>query len=87
MHKLFGMYEKEISVERVAEVRDVYVFCCFTGDAYETVYHLEPANNFKGLDGKIWNTKNRQKTGVEKTVPLLPIALAIIEKYKIILIA
>ncbi|SCW38400.1 site-specific integrase [Mucilaginibacter sp. NFR10] len=82
MHELVGMYEKEILIERLAEVRDVYVFCCFTGYAYETVYNLEPANIFKGLDGKLWITKDRQKTGVEETVPLLPIALAIIEKYK-----
>jgi site-specific recombinase XerD len=82
MHELVGMYEKVIVVERLAEVRDVYVFCCFTGYAYETVYNLEPANIFKGLDGKLWITKDRQKTGVEETVPLLPIALAIIEKYK-----
>lgn len=82
MHELVEMYEKEISVQRLEEVRDVYVFCCFTGYAYETVYKLEPSNIFKGLDGKLWITKDRQKTGVEETVPLMPIALAIIEKYK-----
>ncbi|MEB0262672.1 site-specific integrase [Mucilaginibacter sp. 10I4] len=82
MHELVGMYEKEIVVERLSEVRDVYVFCCFTGYAYETVYNLESANIFKGLDGKLWITKDRKKTGVEETVPLLPITLAIIEKYK-----
>jgi site-specific recombinase XerD len=82
MHELVGMYEKEIAIERLAEVRDVYVFCCFTGYAYETVYNLEPANIFKGLDGKLWITKDRKKTGVEETVPLLPIALEIIGKYK-----
>lgn len=57
-------------------------FAVFTGYAYETVYKLEPGNVFKGLDGKPWITKDRQKTGVEETVPLLPIPLAIIEKYK-----
>ncbi|WP_291122388.1 site-specific integrase, partial [Flavobacterium sp. UBA6046] len=82
MHELVGMFKKEIAVERLSEVRDVYVFCCFTGYAYETVYNLEPANVFQGLDGKPWITKDRQKTGVEETVPLLPIALSIIEKYK-----
>ncbi|MCC8427216.1 site-specific integrase [Mucilaginibacter sp. UR6-11] len=82
MHELINMYEKPISLVRLEEVRDVYVFCCFTGYAYETVYNLEPSNVFKGLDGKLWITKDRQKTGAEETVPLLPIALAIIEKYK-----
>jgi hypothetical protein len=77
------MYNKPIQIKRLEEVRDVYVFCCFTGYAYETVYKLEPGNIFKGLDGKPWIIKDRQKTGVEETVPLLPIPLAIIEKYKI----
>ena len=74
------MYEKEITVERLSEIRDVNVFCCFNGYTYETVYNLQPANIFKGLDGKLWITEDQQKTGVEETVPLLPIALAIIEK-------
>ncbi len=82
MHELIDMYKKQIDIARLEEVRDVYVFCCFTGYAYETVYNLEPANIFKGLDGKLWITKDRQKTGVEETVPLLPVALEIIEKYK-----
>jgi site-specific recombinase XerD len=81
-HEILEMYNKELPVKRLAEVRDVYVFCCFTGYAYETVYNLEPENIFKGLDGKLWITKDRQKTGVEETVPLLPIALEIIDKYK-----
>ncbi len=82
LHEIMDMYNKVLPIKRLREVRDVYVFCCFTGYAYETVYKLEPANIFKGLDGKPWITKDRQKTGVEETVPLLPIALAIIEKYK-----
>jgi site-specific recombinase XerD len=81
-HEILEMYNKPIQIKRLEEVRDVYVFCCFTGYAYETVYKLEPGNIFKGLDGKPWITKDRQKTGVEETVPLLPIPLAIIEKYK-----
>lgn len=81
-HELMAMYHKEISIKRLEKVRDVYVFCCFTGYAYETVHKLEPENIFKGIDGKLWITKDRQKTGVEETVPLLPIPLAIIRKYK-----
>ncbi|SDS16479.1 Site-specific recombinase XerD [Mucilaginibacter mallensis] len=81
-HEILAMYNKELPVKRLAEVRDVYIFCCFTGYAYETVYNLEPENIFKGLDGKPWITRDRQKTGVEETVPLLPVALEIIEKYK-----
>jgi len=82
MDELIKMYDKHISSRRIAEVRDVYVFCCFTGYAFETVYALEPENVFVGVDGGLWITKNRAKSGTEETVPLLPIALEIIERYK-----
>jgi len=82
MHELVKIYKKKIEIDRLAEIRDVYVFCCFTGYAYETCYHLEPGNMFEGLDGKTWITKDRQKTGSEECVPLLPIAMEIIKKYR-----
>jgi len=82
MDELIKMYDKHIASRRIAEVRDVYVFCCFTGYAFETVYALEPENIFTGVDGGLWITKNRAKSGTEETVPLLPIALEIIERYK-----
>jgi len=80
--EIIKMYKKKFSVKRLEKVRDVFVFCCFTGYAYETVYNLEPDSIFTGLDGKLWITKNRKKTGVEETLPLMPIALEIINKYK-----
>ena len=82
MDELIKIYDKDISCKRIAEVRDVYVFCCLTGYAFETVYALEPDNIFTGVDGGLWITKNRAKSGTEETVPLLPIALEVIERYK-----
>jgi len=73
MHELVGMYEKEISVERLAEMRDVYVFCCFTGYAYETVYNLEPADNFKGLDGNYGTPKISKKLALKKQYHYYPL--------------
>lgn len=82
MDELIKVYDKHITSRRIAEVRDVYVFCCFTGYAFETVYGLQPDNVFTGVDGSLWIGKNRAKTGTEEKVPLLPIALEIIERYK-----
>lgn len=82
LDEILKIYNKKITCQRIAEVRDVYVFCCFTGYAFETVYALEPENIFVGVDGGLWVTKNRAKSGTEETVPLLPIALEIIDKYK-----
>jgi site-specific recombinase XerD len=81
-HELMKMYQKKIAFKRLDEVRDAYLFQCFTGYAYETAYNLAPENVFTGLDGKLWVTKNRAKTGSEECVPLMPIPLAIIQKYK-----
>lgn len=82
MHEIIKIYKKKIDIDRLAEIRDVYIFCCFTGYAYETCYNLEPGNIFIGLDGKTWITKDRQKTGSEECVPLMPIPLEIIKRYK-----
>jgi integrase len=76
------MYNKEIKIERLAEVRDVYIFCCFTGYAFETVYKLNQDDMYTGLDGRTWISRDRSKTDNEEAVPLLPIPLAILKKYK-----
>lgn len=73
---------KDISIQRLAEVRDVFVFCCYTGFAYSDIYQFEYNAISKGIDGEYWLSTNRQKTGVKESVPLLPIAMDIITKYR-----
>jgi site-specific recombinase XerD len=68
--------------KRLSEVRDVYVFSCYTGFAYIDAANLTPDNIVIGMDGNKWAKTNRQKTGMPELVPLLPPALEIIEKYK-----
>jgi integrase len=72
---------KEISNYRIGVVRDLFVFCCYTGLAYADVTALKKVNITTELDGTVWLKINRKKTGVKSHVPLLPKALAIIEKY------
>ena len=67
---------------RLAEVRDVFVFCCFTGFAYQEVYNLRPRDLIIGIDGKNWMNTNRNKTKNPEFLPLLPIAEDIILKYR-----
>jgi site-specific recombinase XerD len=73
---------KDIHIERLAEVRDVFIFCCYTGFAYSDAYKFERDALTKGIDGEYWLSTNRQKTGTRESVPLLPIALDIIHKYR-----
>jgi len=63
-------------------VRDLYVFSSFTGFSYIDLYKLSPTDIHVGHDGHQWITRDREKTDVEEAVPLLPIPLALIEKYK-----
>jgi len=69
-------------VERLAVVRDVFVFQCYTGLAYIDVYNLKNSDIKVGDDDELWIISERQKTGSSFNVPLLPQALRIIERYK-----
>ena len=73
---------KKIDIPRLEEVRDVFIFCCYTGFAYSDIYKFDYDAVTKGIDGNAWLTTQRQKTGTKESVPLLPIALDIINKYR-----
>ena len=69
-------------VERLNVIRDIFVFCIYTGLAYAEVESLTPDNITKGMDGELWLNIHRKKTKKDYQVPLLPRALEILEKYK-----
>lgn len=73
---------KDLKVPRLIKIRDIFIFCCYTGFAYSDVRSFERNSVMVGLDGEYWLSTQRQKTGIKESVPLLPQALAIIEKYK-----
>jgi site-specific recombinase XerD len=73
---------KDFKIERVAMVRDIFVFSCFTGLAYIDVKQLTKNHISLGIDGDKWIFKNRQKTDSASKIPLLPMAQEIIDKYE-----
>ncbi|MBO9200238.1 MULTISPECIES: site-specific integrase [Niastella] len=82
MEEVTAIYAKEIEMDRLGEVRDVFIFSCYTGFAYQDVFSLTPDDIITGIDGEKWIVKNRAKTSTPERVPLLPIALDILDKYK-----
>ncbi|MGK7392845.1 MAG: site-specific integrase [Candidatus Cyclobacteriaceae bacterium M2_1C_046] len=80
--ELSEIYKKEIEVERLEHVRDIFLFCCYTGLAYADVKKLTPDHISKGLDGEYWIFVDRTKTGSSSNVPLLPVAHEIMKKYE-----
>lgn len=73
---------KEITIARLSEVRDCYLFVVYTGYSYKQLFELEPSNVQIGIDGRKWVIKDRSKSNSRENVPLLPQALEIIERYK-----
>ena len=66
---------------RLERVRDLFVFCCYTGLAYQEMTSLTTNNIEIGFDGYEWIEMYRQKTGGKISVPLLPKSKAILTKY------
>lgn len=76
------LYKREFSIVRLEEVRDCYLFSCYTGYAYSDAEALGPEDVNIGMDGEKWIIRNRKKTETIENVPLLPIPLEIIQKYR-----
>ena len=75
------MQEKKFPIERLEKVRDIFLFCCYTGLAYADVYKLKRSEIKIGIDGKQWIFANRKKNDEFFRTPLLPISLSLLEKY------
>ena len=82
MEELNIIADKEITIKRMAQVRDVFLFSCFTGLAYIDVFNLRKEHIKEGPDGKLWIMTHRQKTNTRVNVPLLSIPLEILKKYE-----
>lgn len=80
--ELQALASKEFSTERLAAVRDIFLFSCFSGLAYADVKKLNRSEIVTGVDGEQWIISKRQKTKTAARIPLLPGALAIIDRYK-----
>jgi site-specific recombinase XerD len=79
--ELDRLAEKEFNNERLDQVRDVFLFCCYTGLAFIDAKELKRDELVLAADRSLWIRKNRSKTKNEFMVPLLKVPLAILEKY------
>jgi site-specific recombinase XerD len=76
------LIEKELHIDRLKLVRDMFVFSCYTGLAYSDVKKLSSNDITTGIDGGKWIRIKRTKTKSLSSIPLLPIAEEIIVRYK-----
>ncbi len=73
---------KKFAIDRLSQVRDIFLFSCYTGLAFVDVFQLTSDRIGKGIDNSLWVMTTRRKTGTPSRIPLLPQAQGIIEKYK-----
>ena len=67
---------------RLEVIRDLFLFCTFTGLSFCDMRNLTRDNVQTFFDDNRWIITKRQKTGTSSNIPLMDIPLKIIEKYK-----
>lgn len=73
--------ESTMHQKRLKFVQDLFIFCCYTGLAYNEMSHLEKKHIQIGFDDINWIKMKREKTQREISIPILPKAQEIINKY------
>ncbi|WP_199141930.1 site-specific integrase [Pedobacter sp. ASV12] len=68
--------------KKLATVRDIFIFCCYTGLSYIDVKRLRPSDIRREKNGRKWIVIKREKTGSLCKIPLLEIPLNILARYR-----
>jgi integrase len=69
------------SQTRLEQVKDMFIFCCYTGLAYNEMNNLQKKHIVKGFDGNDWIKMVRDKTQRLISIPLLHQSKRILDKY------
>ena len=79
--QLKKLEDTDFDIPRIQSVKDMFVFCCYTGLGFSEMKNLKKEHINTEFDGNLWITVNRSKTSKSYKVPLLPMANAIMNKY------
>lgn len=82
-NELKRIISEDFISETLNEVRDLFIFCCFTGLGYADVSNLEEGDIREKDKGEKYLLVTRIKSGIEAYIPLLAVPLAILDKYRI----
>jgi len=82
MAELKVIEDKDFSTDRLNTVRDIFVFCCYTGLSYCDVQKLSLSHILHDESGEDWIVIKRTKNGNESIIPILPKAKEILDQYK-----
>ena len=80
--EVYNLLNRHFAIPRIDQVKDIFVFCCYTGLAYSDVRKLSKSHIGLGIDGGRWIFIHRTKTDTRASIPILPVAASILEKYR-----
>jgi integrase len=76
------LFEHKFSQRRLAQVKDFFLFSCYTGLPFNEFSKLETKHVSVSFDGNLWINMKRTKTAKSLSIPLLPRAESIYSRYK-----
>lgn len=79
--QLKKLEETDFEIKRIQQIKDMFVFCCYTGLGFNEMSNLKKQNITTEFDGELWLNIFRAKTTRSYKVPLLPKAKEIMDKY------
>jgi site-specific recombinase XerD len=80
--ELEALEKHQFASERLQQVADMFIFCCYTGLAYTEMANLKASDIQSGYDNNKWIHIHRKKTKRDYDIPLLYKAESILNKYK-----
>jgi len=82
MDELAKIENSKFAQERLALIKDLFLFSVYTGLHYIDAMSLTEDNLVTGVDGKQWINYTRQKTGVDIDIPLLDKTKELLASFK-----
>lgn len=82
VEQLKALELKNFGIIRIQQIKDMFVFCCYTGLGFKEMINLQYSHIIERFDGNEWLQIKRNKTKRNYYVPLLPKAKVLIEKYR-----
>ena len=79
--ELNRLEQTEFKIKRIQQIKDMFVFCCYTGLGFSEMSNLKKSNIVREFDGNLWLHVLRNKTKGFYKVPLLPKAHEIKDIY------
>ncbi|MFD2568675.1 tyrosine-type recombinase/integrase [Pseudotenacibaculum haliotis] len=82
VRELDKLEKTNFSDTRIQLVKELFVFCCYTGLGFKEMSNLKWSDLSEEFDGELWLIIKRKKTGRSYKVPLLPKAKDILKDFE-----